>query len=523
MVKKISVLVRDYPFVSALVLFSAFWFLVFVLSGSLFSGFHYIDDHEIIRIKRDLLSDNSFWKVASAWIREDLYSTGRFRPFYFFHRVLEARLFGDNFVIWSLYTGLLATLTSSFMFVFAKKIGLSMIESALFVLVALVGVQASIWWRLGPNETIGMFFLSASLLLAAAASRVAGARRQIIIEVTFVISAVLMSMSKESFVLLLPFIVLARILIEKILTQASPQKVARHTILGAVLLLVLFGWEIWFIRAVVGTDATGYAGVDSSNLGGFLATLFSLVKMGGYYLVLLIGLILAKWSGRTREGEGHKFLNFSVVAVFVLAMLPQAYLYAKSGVYERYLLPGLIGMALAGAMLLKYIRTSGARPLLYSFVTGLIIVCLVRQSFTMMVEARVFAFRGKSLNESFRAISSQTGQDDMILVAADPAMDYEASYSIKQHLDIVEKRSNSYIFPLLKKTNYSSFDRGLIDKFSRFYGSKDIGSISDKSQIKLILIFPGSEATFLKQSEDWFDSDGYKKEAFGEYIVFVNN
>lgn len=87
-----------------------FWFLIFITSGSLFSGYHFTDDHEIVAINFDVeIEKINIIELFIQWIKKDLIS-GRLRPFYYIHRIIETRVFGLNFSLWSIYTGLLGSL-----------------------------------------------------------------------------------------------------------------------------------------------------------------------------------------------------------------------------------------------------------------------------------------------------------------------------------------------------------------------------------------------------------------------------
>ena len=108
MLKKYS---KKIDFLIAGVVLSIFWFSLLFLSGTVFSGYHFIDDHEIVILKNDLSKpSNSTLQVLEKWLTKD--TSIRFKPFYIIHRVFEAKIFGTNFIAWSIYTGLLALFTS---------------------------------------------------------------------------------------------------------------------------------------------------------------------------------------------------------------------------------------------------------------------------------------------------------------------------------------------------------------------------------------------------------------------------
>src|ERR1044072_2486364 len=75
--------------------------LFYLVTGTLRSGFHLTDDKEAIVMANDLKTA-SLIDVSEKWINQDLQI--RLRPFYFFHRVLQTKLFGTNYYYWSWYT-----------------------------------------------------------------------------------------------------------------------------------------------------------------------------------------------------------------------------------------------------------------------------------------------------------------------------------------------------------------------------------------------------------------------------------
>ena len=151
---------QSHQAIFALFLIGFLWTTLLVVCKTLTSGNHLTDNHEIITsivtIRHIGLID-TLYKIIS----EDLWS--RFRPLYYFDKILQARIFGFNFFAASIYNLVLAILTSSFLFQFLFKQGYAFLTSLLFPFVTLIGEQSAIWCRLGPAETTGFFLLSASL------------------------------------------------------------------------------------------------------------------------------------------------------------------------------------------------------------------------------------------------------------------------------------------------------------------------------------------------------------------------
>ena len=100
----------------------------FIATGTLSSGFHLIDDREMLDIARGLEGQPLFDHLA-AHVLNDL--SMRFRPLYYLHRVLQVKIIGPDFLALSLYTWVLASLTFACTYVGLRKLGQSVILSLL--------------------------------------------------------------------------------------------------------------------------------------------------------------------------------------------------------------------------------------------------------------------------------------------------------------------------------------------------------------------------------------------------------
>ncbi|MBI2400582.1 MAG: hypothetical protein HYV23_05960, partial [Deltaproteobacteria bacterium] len=113
---------------AAFAFFFLFWFGVLYLSGSLTSGFHFTDDHQIINFSNSIESA-SFIDMAADYIRGDISNKGRFLPLYDIHRLFEVKLFGTDFFMWAAYDWLLASVASACFAVFLLMTGFSLFEA----------------------------------------------------------------------------------------------------------------------------------------------------------------------------------------------------------------------------------------------------------------------------------------------------------------------------------------------------------------------------------------------------------
>lgn len=338
---------------AVLVFFFVFWFGLLALSGSLSSGFHLTDDHQII-VYSETLKEAGALKTALGWISSDMSSTGRFLPLYYVHRLLEIKLFGTDFFVWGLYDGLLAWAASSLMAFFMLSLSFTLFEAVVFPLLLFLGFQTGIWWRFGTAETIGMPLVGVMLVAAAVGAK----RKSIVLDIVFVLAGVLLMLAKETFILFIPALVFMKVWLGAKEAGRGWAWAIRKEALPAAVLLAVAGAEILFIRFFVGTTGIGYAGYGGFEAGPFVSALVNYLYASHAWLVP-VSLALALSALRRRSGASG---DIAAVLVFMLlALVPQALLHARSGVSERYLLPGVFGVVFASVYFLRLTREALSR------------------------------------------------------------------------------------------------------------------------------------------------------------------
>lgn len=332
----------------AFLFFFFFWFGFLFLSGSLTSGFHFTDDHQIITYNETLESAGAI-DTALNWIGQDVRTIGRFLPVYYIHRLVQIKFFGADFLLWGLYDGLLAWLSSSLMATFMLVAGFTLFEALLFPLLLFLGFQTGIWWRFGTAETIGMLVLSVMLVAAAVSAK----KKRRSLDALFVVSGVVLMLTKETFILFIPALVFLKVwLTGKELNRGWFAALKAEAAPSAVLLF-LAGAEVVFIKFFVGTTGIGYAGYEGFNAAPLIASFVNYLFASQAWLVP-IGLAFAlAASGRDKKPWGE---IIAVLVLLALSLVPQAALHAKSGVSERYILPGIFGVVFASFYFLKLTR-----------------------------------------------------------------------------------------------------------------------------------------------------------------------
>jgi hypothetical protein len=526
----------------ALLVFAAFWSAFLFSAGTVTSGYHLMDDHLVLLINRDLSRDNAF-QVTANWVTHDLHDVGRFRPVYWIQRVFSVQIFGTNFVSLSLWSLTMAVLSSWFLYMFARQIRFGRASSFLFVLLIFMGSQTAIWWRLGTAEPIGIFWLSIGLYFMARTIFEAG-KLGPTYSVLSVLALIIATLSKESFVVLLPAVVSWELILYRQHHQLSWLKTINANLRKIALLATVCIAELAIIFLKVGTNRMGYAGVDSDSLTLyqvaftvkqlFLATNPLLMAIiGAVFVVVLTNKIV--YDHLLTPKQPLKSLQSLLEELFYVAVLvgayvmPQAVLYAKSGIDERYLIPGVIGFAFLTVYLLtKTEQLITLKALRFGTAAILVIVILLTLTADFRLarsDAKAFAAEGASLRRALDTLASNTKSNDAILIVADPALDFEASYSTLRYLTIQASKKNTYIDPIwrLNRADYSPFQKRLGNFHLSQLGNHYIDHLQDKSQIKAIFTYRGTDKAFNQLLPTWFNAKSYTRLDFGNFIVYVSS
>ncbi|OCQ92452.1 hypothetical protein BCD67_07285 [Oscillatoriales cyanobacterium USR001] len=495
----------------------------------MFSGYHFTDDHEIAHINYNLTVQKlGIFEVSSQWIHNDLL-TGRFRPFYYIHRILETRLLGVNFVWWSLYTGMLAVLTTFFLFIFGKLIRFSISEALLFSFLTTLGSQSAVWWQLGPAETIGTFLLAVALVFAAA--QITGRDTALpcpyilstwnkvyksLYETLFIFFVLIMSLSKESFILMIPAIALIKVWMSRHLKSLSWQQSLKKNSLSISILGVFFIVEILLVKFYIGlTPEIGYAGVEGFSLSKTITATQNL-SQAGYWWIILASFIGMRLTIKPPYSQSlPQILNvlYFPIILLLLVAVPQILLYAKSGIAQRYILPGILGYAFLIISLYNYLNKT------YQFAAKLILfLIMISLSFNLIVAwdaAHTFAREGISTNALLRTIEARNKVNDQILIVSNPHLSYEWSLSIKKYLNYVSNRNNLYFHSYVNKNNF------FLKKVESFYDYQTLDKIKNTVDVQCVVLFPGQKNIFLRNSS-WFLTDKFKEYEFGNFNRNLN-
>lgn len=370
--------------------FSVLVFGVVLGMGTPTSGFHLVDDWEFAKyVDWMTLEGRSVADCLREAVGYDL--TMRFRPLYYINRVLMAAVFGINLTAMSVIKA--AEIVAAFVLLYycARRMRCNMVYAALFSLTVLTGYQSAVWWKLGPQESydIMMFALGFWLMLKWLRT---GRRWYATASVG---AFFLMSIYKEPFILLLPFVglyVLYEEMTGKKVTLSALWAAIRRRLPFLMALGLMFAAEMFLIVFVIGTNNYSYVGLDESVTLEQYAQAWALaahtdlkwyVRFGWLFILLF----LTYW-------EHAKKLGWEILLAFSI-ILPQCVSYSKTAMTERYLLPAVLGFAFFFVIVgCNFRPLSGKRRIAYVLCLFLMLAAHGR---VVLREAAYFTYRGESI------------------------------------------------------------------------------------------------------------------------------
>lgn len=499
-----------------------------IMAPSVGSGYHLVDDHEIILISKNLSANSSsVLSVASQFIKEDMKVTHRFRPMYFFGRVLQVRLFGPNFLTWHVFVAILGVVTAYCLYVTGRLVGFSFLQSILFSAQSLIGPQLEIWWRLGPNETYGVLFLSISLIFCFLGITIK--KYRYLPDIAFIISVIIMSLFKESFVLLIPALIFLRIwFYMRKNVEMDWQDAARQNLILIFTLPAVFIAEIFTIFFYVGISGVGYAGVDSSSFSIFalLPAVFQILWSVKFYLAPFIALLIFLIEKRRYGGNIFK-VTLTPILFLALWIAPQIFLYTKSGFKPRYLLPSTVGFAFFNIYIWNLIdkikihedgapqlSEAGSNPIAGVIIALIVILALMQPVYFSFLESVRFGLEGKALNNMLADLNRKAGKNNLIVLASVPGDSYEKTYSIELYLSTIMGNRKTYLFPIFNNSQ-SEYEKHLVKNLAGTVFKKRLFSdIKNRNKVAAVMFIQGRESYFISESKDWFNGTAFTRNKY---------
>lgn len=392
----------------AAVVWCFFLLLVFgvvIGMGTLTSGFHLVDDWELAKyVDWMTLEHRSVWDCMKEAVGYDL--TMRFRPLYYINRVLMAAVFGINLTAMSVIKACEIVAALAALYYCARQMKCNMAYASLFALTVMVGYQSAVWWKLGPQESYGimMFAIGFYFLLKWLQS---GKKWYSFASIA---AFFLMSVYKEPFILLLPFVGLYVLYVQmqgKKTTIGNLRDAARRRLPYLLSLGIIFAVEMYLIVFVIGANNYSYVGLDESITLAEYKQVWSAAAGGNlkWYVrfgILMFLILLTYWEQLRKLG--WEFLLAAAVIV------PQCITYSKTSMEERYILPAVLGFAFWFIVVgCNFKALSGKRRIAYILCLLLMLAAHCR---VVLREAQYFTYRGHSIQTMMETALELVGDTD---------------------------------------------------------------------------------------------------------------
>lgn len=404
-----------------------------ILTETLFSGYHLVDDHEIVRRGYYFEKDN--WSLSAKIFGGFPWINLRFRPLYDFLRRVRIVVLGDNFLSWHLLVGMEIVLSMVAAYYIARLFKCSRIIAALFAMLIITGEQSAIWWRLGPQEPTGLLLFLLGILFVQF-FEMTGKKRWM---AAAVLVALLSSWAKESFTLSIATIPMLAVAYN-MMQQEKPDfwhsfKKNLFVILTVGIIMCL---DLYVIVKQVTVLSIGYAGIDTEfGITGYVVKMTEPLKKNLFpYVILLVVGVALEISRAVTSGKNKRCLNIPVLFVSIAGvyiMGTQMFLYAKSGIYERYLVPFTVGAAILGVITVNFSLLGNKTFIrIYSGILALFVIYLWIGK--VYPAGREFSAAGKDVEDCFDAIVSCAKKEDIIV----SALDSERNLSVETWLELEE-------------------------------------------------------------------------------------
>lgn len=409
-------------------------------TGNVFIQWNWVDDHETYRFLNSFSTQNvSLISFIRECIRNDM--RARWRPLYWVIRATMPYLFGNHPPMFKVTIMIAGIATYVFLYWSARNLQCTACTSHLFAWLILVGRQYEAWYRVANQENWGIFFASVCLWLLTKQYKDNAFRWKT--DLLIAVLVVCCALMKESFVLLPPAFVWLRVGLEAARNLHSPNdiiKIIKKNFLFIIALLLFFLANIYIIVTYVGVNQNGYAGLEEGyGIKDYIWALQRLCRDSLYVYVLLACVIL----GVTLLFLGLMFLfkrikfdvDWILFVVLLLfggyVVLTQMILHAKSGMWDRYLLPGIVGYAIIFIVCTDLVMKNAWYRIAAGFVVAVFLVGRLKLAIVDM--SYLYAQEAKAINQVYDFIISQTEPNARIVDGFDND-EAEISFSVFMEL-----------------------------------------------------------------------------------------
>jgi hypothetical protein len=527
-----KIVIKKYEFALVSLTFLAIWLYIFLFSGIMTSGLDYlVNDHAIYE---DHVNKFDFLTILQQSFIDNYFSeptVQRFRPFYNFLQRLSPYVFGYNPLPYYFSSFLIGASTSIGLYLFAKRINFSSVSSFLFASTVVFGPQSSAYSYAFPipAEASATLFVVIALILSTQIS-FEKSSKNLVISITVLFFGILGSLTKESYILMIPALVFFNIdYYSQNYSVSYIESFKKNKIITTVF-TIFFLIVIYFLKTKV--TGQGYAGIDDSTFS--VINIYSLIKylytesiLGltiTFYLIFVIYNLIKKSFTIT-----NSFFRFTLFNILIF--VPQLFLYVKSGIVgnTHYLFPLIIGLSL---FTIKPVDELKYKNIYLHFILSLIIfISLIKQVHNAEKYFKNKALYLRDLHSMVYDLSTcLKNKNSKLIVFGNPYVELEPLPAFRGVVlrRLLEVKSENIYLATVGSMDSDFFSKAYSDFEHNLYkilGSQDKHmkaefnnklvknlSIGNKQEIDAIVIFnyPQYKKDFFNENADWFVVKNYR-------------
>lgn len=414
---------------------------ILCIAQTIWSGYHFLDDHELLRIEQLADQGQPLSTTIKTWIQNDMKL--RYRPLYWTERVTAGYLFGSNLVAWNIWTAVKGVFAFALLYLSARFLKNRRLISLIFPMIIMLGVQFTPWYRSANQESTGLLLCSAILCLLAAQYN-SKKFTSLAYNIPFVLLVILSGLSKESFAMFMLVFPALKLWLEYwdgcdaswigASRKGRLMKMIRENLAVYICILIAFLFIVYTLLFRVGVDQISYAGFHKdTSLGQYLYGISNSLFQNMKWNTIIAGLLLLMMLLCYQLIEKYNIRKYlSLCVILFCAMAIQLVVHAKSQMWERYLFPYIIAYALIFVLLGYHIfeKDRFRRKIYFA-------VLLVSLWITVPIAARSardYAKEGEWTREIFQCILENTAPEDRIVAAfADGEVDFASECWLETH------------------------------------------------------------------------------------------
>lgn len=390
-------------------------------TGTINSGYHFLDDHELIRMEVSFEQQSvSLLQSIKNWMVGDFH--WRFRPLYWIERVTGAYFWGSELLYWNYYTAIKGIFTFYCLYFTARYLKYDRIISLIMPCVVMLGSQFTPWYRSANQENTGLLLCAFTLcMIAAQAYR--KKYQSWCYNIPIMIGAFLCGLVKESFTLFMPAFIALKFWLEywdEDYAESGKKrfiKCLKNNVLTYTVIMVSMLVNVCMIAFYVGVDKVSYAGFqEGTSLAAYLSGIKnSLMMYTIWYTMTAVAIIILAVMCYKSIGKNDIKKYWGLLCIGGFVMATQLVAHAKSGMWERYIIPYILGYVFV-FVLLAY-RIFEKDKVHKTIFIGVMLFLIYQHAPVAYKGAQDYAYTGKMVNQLLTCIRDNTAEADSIICA----------------------------------------------------------------------------------------------------------